>query len=905
VNNLGTSTSTGALNFTLDVDAPEITSVSPSAGSQHGGTAVTLSGDRLLNSNGSAPTVLVGGAAARVTGATAGPPAQVTLLTPPGAPGQVAVEVITDRGRAVVPNAFTYEADSKTPFTVESDTRLLWHLDEPGNGSVRVTDLAGILHGTTHQNSTYQPGRFAGGRKLAHVSSDADGDGVLNFGTGSFTAEVWFRTEQVGRTYTLIGKDHQDSTSFNYTYVDFALQLLPTGGLRAVASDTGGDQWRAEMSPTSPTAVDVDDNNWHHAALVVDRTNNVMTIYVDGKARASSPWPSAFGTLRNNYTLRVGHFDNYAPSTFGGATEFPGTIDEVRVSSTAHTAEQVQRVYDGTAGGLGLVVHKSSPYTLPRGTTVDLSVAGYNLTHVTAALLDANGTQTPGRVVSSSATSAVIQIPVPATAALGNAQLVLSSGAGAATLQQLVVELGQSVFNPEPDTLVLWHLDETGNGGVRVADAGPLSIDGTAHDLSSAAPGRFGGGRKQAHIFADSDFGLMNFGTGSFTAEVWFRTEQVGRTYTLIGKDHQDSTSFNYTYVDFALQITPSGALRAVASDTGGDQWRAHMSATDYDVDDGQWHLAALVVDRTHDLMSIYVDGRLRASTPRPSAFGTLRNNYSLRVGHFDNYGPSTFGGATEFPGVIDEVRLSSTAHTLERMRQDFDGNGSLLLTSHSPRQVGRKKQLAEAQVTEVTVNGYNLSGITGRVQRNGQLLDVPVVVNSSSYRQAQLSLVVGPSIPLGPAQLVISKEGQTEVTADIYVTEQGELAAEPDTVVLWHLDETGDGPVQVLYGGPVILNGMAHSSSKAAPGRFGGGRKLAHVVSDSDFGLMNFGNGSFTAECWFRTDPVGRTYTLVGKDHQDSTSFNYTYVDFALQLLPSGALRAVASDLGGDQWRA
>jgi hypothetical protein len=54
-NDLGTSTTTSVINFTLDVDAPDITSVSPSTGSQHGGTTVTITGARLLSTTGAAP----------------------------------------------------------------------------------------------------------------------------------------------------------------------------------------------------------------------------------------------------------------------------------------------------------------------------------------------------------------------------------------------------------------------------------------------------------------------------------------------------------------------------------------------------------------------------------------------------------------------------------------------------------------------------------------------------------------------------------------------------------------------------------------------------------------------------------------------------------------------------------
>ncbi|HBB87753.1 MAG TPA: hypothetical protein DC047_09075, partial [Blastocatellia bacterium] len=90
-NNLGTSSTTGIINFTLDVDAPDITSVTPSTGSQHGGTTVTITGARLLSTNGAAPTVTIAGNTALVKTAVAGSPDVVTIMTPAGAPGAATI----------------------------------------------------------------------------------------------------------------------------------------------------------------------------------------------------------------------------------------------------------------------------------------------------------------------------------------------------------------------------------------------------------------------------------------------------------------------------------------------------------------------------------------------------------------------------------------------------------------------------------------------------------------------------------------------------------------------------------------------------------------------------------------------------------------------------------------------
>ncbi|MBV8856458.1 MAG: carboxypeptidase regulatory-like domain-containing protein, partial [Acidobacteria bacterium] len=547
VNNLGTSTATPRVNFTLDVDAPEIISLTPSSGSQHGGTTVTMTGNRLLNTTGTAPAVNVGGSPALIKSAEPGTPDTVVFTTPAGAPGPTAVEVRTDRGRALLTGGFNYEADPRTPFSVEPDTTVLWHLDETGNGAVTVKDSAGILAGTASTASLEQPGRFMGGRSRASLVSITDIDNVLNFGASSFTAECWVKTGPVNRTYTLVGKTHSSEASANYIYGNFALQLLPSGALRALLFDTANIRWQADMPAT---AVNTIDNQWHAVAMVVNREQGRLSLYVDGVERASAAMPSGFGSMISGYPLRAGTIDDSGPQTTGTTriAEFTGTLDEVRVSASAHSPEQMLATYRGTEGTLGLVVLKYGPQSLPRGTTVQMPLTGYNLSGVTASVVDAAGVPQVTRTVTSSATNAVVEIDVSPTAALGATQVVFSSPAGSVSKPVSIVELGQSVYDVEPDTRVLWHLDESGDGAVRIGDSATLSIDGTASSASQMQEGRFGRGRSRASLVADTDFGALNFGASSFTAECWVKTGPVNRTYTLVGKNHSTEASANYIY---------------------------------------------------------------------------------------------------------------------------------------------------------------------------------------------------------------------------------------------------------------------------------------------------------------------------------------------------------------------
>src|SRR5262249_55649704 len=138
--NTGNTATTGPIQFRIDVDAAEITSVTPNHGTQHGGTTVTLAGNRLLNSNGTAPTsVSIGGWLAQILSASAGSggnPDQVVLVTPAAPPGAATIFITNDRGTGSLVGGFNYDADPKTPFAVEADTVMLWHLEDPSGSTV-------------------------------------------------------------------------------------------------------------------------------------------------------------------------------------------------------------------------------------------------------------------------------------------------------------------------------------------------------------------------------------------------------------------------------------------------------------------------------------------------------------------------------------------------------------------------------------------------------------------------------------------------------------------------------------------------------------------------------------------------------------------------------------------------
>jgi hypothetical protein len=92
--------SSSGLSYTY-VDAPTVTTISPSSGATSGGTAVTLAGSDLTSTT----SVTVGGTVAPFTVVSS---TTVSVVTPPGTAGAADVVVTTTGGSATVAGGFTY-----------------------------------------------------------------------------------------------------------------------------------------------------------------------------------------------------------------------------------------------------------------------------------------------------------------------------------------------------------------------------------------------------------------------------------------------------------------------------------------------------------------------------------------------------------------------------------------------------------------------------------------------------------------------------------------------------------------------------------------------------------------------------------------------------------------------------
>lgn len=138
----GTTSDTTSSVFTYTLSPPRIDSISPTSGSELGGTTVTLSGRKLLGTN----RVLVGGTSVNFTIVNDN---TITFVTPSRPVGQADVSITTVAGTDELSNAFTYTVAVPTVTGVTPSAGV-----DIGNSPVIITgtrfvDVTNVLFGST------------------------------------------------------------------------------------------------------------------------------------------------------------------------------------------------------------------------------------------------------------------------------------------------------------------------------------------------------------------------------------------------------------------------------------------------------------------------------------------------------------------------------------------------------------------------------------------------------------------------------------------------------------------------------------------------------------------------------------------------------------------------------------
>jgi glucose/arabinose dehydrogenase len=220
-------------------------------------------------------------------------------------------------------NARTYVASfDQTGPTLPPGATAEWRLDDATG--TQAADSTGNGHlGTLVNGPTWTTGRIGGALQFDGTNDyvDTAGESAFDF-TGPFSVSFWMKRSGFTNAWEAM-----------VTKADSSWGIARNSTSRTVAFTT----FNASGTPQDLTGTKtVDDNQWHHIVAVY--TGTQKQLYIDGTLNASVNYAQTLAV--NNFNLRLGMNQEYAPAFYGGA------LDEVRAYPRALTSAEVTTLYN-------------------------------------------------------------------------------------------------------------------------------------------------------------------------------------------------------------------------------------------------------------------------------------------------------------------------------------------------------------------------------------------------------------------------------------------------------------------------------------------------------------------------------------------------------------------------------
>lgn len=468
--------------------------------------------------------------------------------------------------------------------TTDASTVGLWHFNEGvanscTGGSNDACDASGKGNDGAFQGSA----SFTSSSKLGSHALEANGTGnylrVPNNATlnpaQQITVEAWIKTTTTGASATIVSKTTGCASS---GYLLWLNQNSIGAGIPSFWIGAG-----AWLDGTYA----INDGTWHHVAGVFD--GSTAYLYVDGQLV--------------NAAARTGSLSSTTDLGIGGAVScgntFAGSIDEVRISNVARSAEHIA----------------ASASRAPHATYTSPTLSPANVMEYVDLSWNELGTATGDGETISDATGLVAQWNfnnTSGTTATNNAGSCGSSCNG--TLNNFA-----STGSQDAAVGSGWTSDNRRWG------AGALMFDGTNDFVQS------------------NSSSPLNFTSSDFSMDGWFRFEDLTtREQILFGNGtHQ----LNGYYFYWANDRT----LRFATHQSGA---RQDTYSIPYPVQTGTWHHIA--VTRSGSTVKIYVDGK-DVTRISGTHIDPTNTSSSFTIGAIGTMTQSLF-----FDGAMDSLRVFS-----------------------------------------------------------------------------------------------------------------------------------------------------------------------------------------------------------------------------------------------------
>jgi PKD repeat protein len=531
-------------------------------------------------------------------------------------------------------------ADSAYTSVVTADGAVdLWRLDEPV-GSATATDTAGYNDLGVGSGVTFgASGAFAGSTDTAATfagsSTGFAATKVAAAAPNSFTVEAWFKT-----TSKLGGKiaGYGSANSGNSSTYD-----------RHVYMDKNGKVYFG-VNPGAQTTVSssaaYNDGKWHQVAATLGSSG--MALYVDG-ALVGSRTDATQGQAMNGY-WRIG-----GDSSWSGAADFTGSIDDVAVYAAPLTAAKVLGHYQVAMGAAA--------------TTTPTAVIGTTAVSASTVAVDgAASTDSGGKIVGyawnfgdgSSATGATAQHTYVAGGTYTVTLTVTDSSGVKATATK---DVSAAVQNQAPTASF-----STVTSGLIVAFDATASkdLDGSVASYAwSFGDGTTGTGSAPTHTFGSAG----TYAVGLTVTDDRGATGTLRQQITVAKVNTPPTATFTKTVsgltvsVDASGATDPDGSIAAYAWSFGDGSTATGATAKHAFAVAGSYSITLTTTDDQGATASS--SATVTVSAPVAKVLGTdaFERTVQSGLGSADSGGPwTTAGAAADFSVSAGTAVISTTA---------------------------------------------------------------------------------------------------------------------------------------------------------------------------------------------------------------------------------------------------
>jgi hypothetical protein len=628
-----------------------------------------------------------------------------------------------------------------------------WRFDETTGDA--AADSAGTINATLAGWGVAEPkwvaGRFGGGLQFDGSDNRVFTDSAIS--TEDFTVSFWLKRTGNGGTNPRIVAPGSGSEGVTYNRGDGnGLGFFTNGG--------------SAVDATAPAL-----NAWTQYVVVVDRVNDVATLYRDGELAASDD----ISSVATNNIWIFGH-----NADLGNHNDtFDGVLDEIRLYDRLLSAEDAARLADFgkttveasdnssfTEGGAAVAIAASATVTNPDLT--NLGGSTLTVSHTQNAdlfdqlLIQSEGTGA-GQISVSGSDVAFEGTTIGTITSAGNSvplTVLLNFNATLQATQALVRKIafrsvGEGVSELQRELQI--RIDDSsgaaGEGALVTVDVTALQEDGTG-DVFQGIVHRWTFNETSGNVAADIRSGNnANLAGWSFGESQWVQG-RYGNGLDFDGNDTRAITSAaisltQYT-ATFWLKREGTGGInpRLIAPGGGGHDIvydREHNNGVIVFSNGGsvidtthpplnQFTHYTVVIDTVGDVATIYRDGQL-VNSGTINASGTFTN---WVFGH--NFDPNNQNDTLN--GVLDEVRLYNRLLSADEAAQLANVGKTKIVASGTRNYIENGTAVALAPFATVTDDDGLLSGskLTVAITQNSEPAD-RLLIRTDGTGPGQISL--------------------------------------------------------------------------------------------------------------------------------------------------------------------